>query len=76
MNSLNYNNSVIPTILQKLTDCDDYHKRCDCLLEHDEITYLLEYIDALERNLHQERKNILEIKYVVNKTINACLKSD
>lgn len=69
-------NSIVPKILQKLTECDDGHNRCDCLLEHDEITYLLDYIDALENCLHQERKNILEIKDMVNKTINRMIKSD
>lgn len=44
----------IEIIINKLTECDDYHNRCDCLLEHDEITYLLEYIKKLEKIIEED----------------------
>ena len=40
-------NNTIEDIISKIRQCDDYHDRCDYLLEHDELTYLLEYIDEL-----------------------------
>lgn len=42
-------NSIVEDTLNKLRQCDDYHHRCDCLLEHSEITYLLEYIQEQEK---------------------------
>lgn len=40
---------MINIILNALRHCDDYHKRCDYLLEHDAITYLLDYIHHLQK---------------------------
>ena len=42
-------NSAVKYIISKLKECDDYHNRCDYLLDHSEITYLLDYIKYLER---------------------------
>ena len=42
-------NSVVEDTLNKLKQCDDFHNRCDCLLEHSEITYLLDYIYEKDR---------------------------
>ena len=39
---------TITRLLDRLRDCDDMHERCDYLMEHDEITYLLEYIHDIE----------------------------
>lgn len=41
-------NDIVYDLLLKLKECDDFHNRCDYLLEHSEITYLLEYIKELE----------------------------
>jgi len=54
--------SVVEDILNKLKQCDDFHNRCDCLLEHSEITYLLEYIKE------QEKENGI-LKYRLNDII-------
>lgn len=43
-------------IINKIKQCDDFHNRCDCLLEHSECTYLIEYIEALEEKLYGEDK--------------------
>lgn len=47
---------IVQEILEKLRKCDDFHNRCDYLMEHDEITYLLEYIN----NLNQKVKDIID----------------
>lgn len=44
---------MVNDIINKLKDCDDFHNRCDCLLEHDEITYLLEYIEELQERIDE-----------------------
>ena len=49
---------VIEDILNKLKECDDFHDRCDCLLEHDEITYLLDYIQQKENIIKEVREYI------------------
>lgn len=46
-------NSVVEDTLNKLKQCDDFHNRCDCLLEHSEITYLLEYIQQKENIINE-----------------------
>ena len=45
---------MINELIEKLKKCDDLHDRCDYLIEHDEITYLLDYIT----NLQQENSNL------------------
>lgn len=41
-------NKIVYDLLLKLEQCDDFHNRCDYLMEHSEITYLLEYIRQLQ----------------------------
>ena len=53
---------IIKELLEKLKQCDDFHNRCDFLMEHSEITYMLDYIT----NLQQENK---KLKEVINKSI-------
>ena len=49
---------TIKELLEKLKQCDDFHNRCDFLMEHDEITYLLEYIDDLQQENQELKKQI------------------
>ena len=51
-------NSVVEDTLNKLKQCDDFHNRCDCLLEHSEITYLLNYIQQKENIIKEVREFI------------------
>lgn len=51
---------TIYDLILKLRDCDDKHNRCDYLMEHDEITYLLEYIDYLEKEIEKLRKEKID----------------
>ena len=53
---------IIKELLEKLKLCDDFHNRCDFLMEHSEITYMLDYIT----NLQQENQ---ELKEVINRAI-------
>lgn len=48
-------NNVVEDTLNKLKQCDDFHNRCDCLLEHSEITYLLEYIKELNDKIEDDK---------------------
>ena len=41
-------NTVVLDVIEKIRECDDFHNKCDYLLEHDECTYLIEYIKELE----------------------------
>ena len=43
-------------LILRLQECDDKHNRCDYLMEHSEITYLLEYIDYLQKENNELRK--------------------
>lgn len=49
---------IIEQILNRLKDCDDFHNRCDYLLEHNEITYLLKYITELNERINRAREYI------------------
>lgn len=51
-------NSVVKDTLNKLKQCDDFHNRCDYLLEHSEITYLLEYIQQKENIIKEVREEV------------------
>ena len=51
------NEEMIKELLEKLKQCDDFHNRCDFLMEHSEITYMLDYIT----NLQQENKQLKSI---------------
>lgn len=55
-------NSVVEDTLNKLKQCDDFHNRCDCLLEHSEITYLLDYIQQKDKEIEKlkEREKKLQ----------------
>ena len=48
---------IIEELLEKLKQCDDFHNRCDFLMEHSEITYMLDYITKLQ----QENKKLKEV---------------
>ena len=52
---------IIKELLEKLKQCDDFHNRCDFLMEHSEITYMLDYITNLQQE-NQELKKQLEEK--------------
>ena len=54
-------NSVVEDTLNKLKQCDDFHNRCDCLLEHSEITYLLDYIQQKENIIKEVREYIKQL---------------
>ena len=56
-------NKIIYDLLLKLKQCDDKHNRCDYLMEHDEITYLLEYIEMLE----DRRKQNVKYEKIIDK---------
>ena len=58
----------IEELLEKLKQCDDFHNRCDFLMEHSEITYMLDYITKLQeenQSLKKENK-ILREKHNIN----------
>ena len=64
------NEEMIKELLEKLKQCDDFHNRCDFLMEHSEITYMLDYIT----NLQQENKKLKEridksIEYIMSNDI-------
>ena len=42
---------MIENIIKNIEQCDDFHNRCDYLLEHDESTRLIEYITDLENKI-------------------------
>lgn len=58
-------NNIVYNLLLKLEQCDDKHKRCDYLMEHDEITYLLEHVKMLE----ERRKQNIKYKEVLDKAL-------
>lgn len=52
-------NKIVYDLLLKLEQCDDRHNRCDYLMEHDEITYLLEYIEEKDKEIERLNKELL-----------------
>ena len=56
---------IINELLEKLKQCDDFHNRCDFLMEHSEITYMLDYITNLQQE-NQKYKKVIDksIEYV------------
>ncbi len=52
-------NKIVYDLLLKLEQCDDRHNRCDYLMEHDEITYLLEHIQEKDKEI-ERLNNIIE----------------
>lgn len=59
-------NSIVKETLDKLEQCDDLHNRCDYLMEHSEITYLLEYIKGLQDNSKKLRDELLEYEIKIS----------
>ena len=59
------NEEMIKELLEKLKQCDDFHNRCDFLMEHSEITYMLDYITSLQQE-NEQLKEIIDksIKYI------------
>ena len=51
------NKEIIKELLEKLKQCDDFHNRCDFLMEHSEITYMLDYITKLQQENKQLEEN-------------------
>ena len=49
---------IIKELLEKLKQCDDFHNRCDFLMEHSEITYMLDYIINLQQLKERINKSI------------------
>lgn len=43
---------MVNDLLNRLRECDDFHKRCDYLLDHAEITHLLDYIEHIQKMAH------------------------
>ena len=52
------NKEIIKELLEKLKQCDDFHNRCDFLMEHSEITYMLDYITNLQQENQKLKKQI------------------
>lgn len=51
-------NSTVKELLEKLKKCNFKNNRCDYLLEHSEIDYLLEYVEELQQeNLELDKEN-------------------
>ena len=58
---------IINELLEKLKQCDDFHNRCDFLMEHSEITYMLDYITKLQKeNKKLENQIDKSIEYIQN----------
>ena len=64
------NREMIKELLEKLKQCDDFHNRCDFLMEHSEITYMLDYITNLQQE-NQKLKEVIDksIKYISSNDI-------
>ena len=60
------NDEMIKELLEKLKQCDDFHNRCDFLMEHSEITYMLDYITNLQQENKQLKDKLIEINEVIN----------
>ena len=52
------NKEEIKELLEKLKQCDDFHNRCDFLMEHSEITYMLDYITKLQQENQKLKKQL------------------
>ena len=55
---------MIKELLEKLKQCDDFHNRCDFLMEHSEITYMLDYITNLLQENQRLKKQLEEYKLI------------
>ena len=72
---------MIKSILKNIEQCDDFHNRCDYLLEHDESTRLIEYITELEKEnkeFHNKIDKVIKIlkEHFVEEYIRSCDTSD
>ncbi len=52
-------NSIVENLLKEMEKCNSKNNRCDYLLEHSEIDYLLEYIDQLQQE-NQKYKEVID----------------
>ena len=52
-------NSIVENLLKEMEKCNFKNNRCDYLLEHSEIDYLLEYIDQLQQE-KQKYKEVID----------------
>ena len=60
---------TVENIISNIRECDDFHNRCDYLLEHDEATYLIEEMDRL-KEIEQEHKKINgELRDTISKSL-------
>ena len=59
-------NKIVYDLLLKLEQCDDRHNRCDYLIEHDEITYMLEYIEEKDKEIERLKNGYCELKVKCN----------
>ena len=56
---------IINELLEKLKQCDDFHNRCDFLMEHSEITYMLDYITKSQQENQKLKERINKaIEYI------------
>ena len=55
----------IKELLEKLKQCDDFHNRCDFLMEHNEITYMLDYITKLQQENQKLKDNWNKIEQII-----------
>ena len=64
------NEEMIKELLEKLKQCDDFHNRCDFLMEHSEITYMLDYITSLQQR-NEQLKEVIDksIKYIMSNDV-------
>ena len=58
------NKEEIKELLENLKQCDDFHNRCDFLMEHSEITYMLDYITKLQEENQKLKKQLEEYKLI------------
>ena len=58
----------IKELLEKLKQCDDFHNRCDFLMEHSEITYMLDYITKLQQENKQLKEHIEKYEHYCKTT--------
>ena len=59
---------MINELIEKLKKCDDLHDRCDYLIEHDEITYLLDYITNLQQENERLKENNMSYQEEMTRT--------
>ena len=55
-------NSIVENLLKEMEKCNFKNNRCDYLLEHSEIDYLLEYIDQLQQEIQKYKEVIEKLK--------------